>query len=72
VGEAKYSDLEQILVINSSNGTSHIYSLKRPKKVNENPILKRTHRNTAQDYYEKDKVIMLSPKTRFKYKSLIK
>jgi hypothetical protein len=36
-----YSDKEQILVINSSNGTSHIYSLKKPKKVNETPIQKR-------------------------------
>jgi hypothetical protein len=31
------SDKEQILIINSSNGTSHIYSLKKPKKVIETP-----------------------------------
>lgn len=37
-----YSDREQILIINSSNGTSHVYSLKKPKKVNELPISKQT------------------------------
>jgi hypothetical protein len=36
-----YSDREQILIINSSNGTSHLYSLKKPKKVNELPISKK-------------------------------
>jgi hypothetical protein len=62
-----YTDLEQILVINSSNGTSHIYNLKRPKKVNETPISKKLQ-NGGND----SKVIPLMPKSRFKYKSLIK
>ncbi len=34
------TDKEQILIINSSNGTSHIYNLKKPEKVNENPIMR--------------------------------
>lgn len=62
-----YSDKEQILVINSSNGTSHIYNLKKPKKSNEVPISKlATHGKDNQQ-----RVIMLMPKTRFKYKSVM-
>lgn len=63
---AAYPDHEQILVINSSNGTSHIYNLKRPKKVNETPISKKTQASAEC------KVIPLMPKSRFKYKSVIK
>lgn len=61
-----YPDYEQILIINSSNGTSHIYNLKRPKKANETPISKKIQ-GAAEC-----KVIPLMPKSRFKYKSVIK
>jgi hypothetical protein len=61
-----YPDYEQILIINSSNGTSHIYNLKRPKKANETPISKKIQGATEC------KVIPLMPKSRFKYKSVIK
>ncbi len=62
-----YPDYEQILIINSSNGTSHIYNLKRPKKANETPISKKIQQTPTES-----KVIPLMPKSRFKYKSVIK
>lgn len=53
-------------MINSSNGTSHIFNLRVPSKLNETPILK----GVQEDIYH-SKVHMLQPKNRFKYKSLI-
>ena len=37
------SDLEQILVINTSNGTSHIYNLNKQNQLNQRPIIKNEH-----------------------------
>ncbi|CDW73531.1 UNKNOWN [Stylonychia lemnae] len=62
-----FSDLEQILIINSSNGTSHIYHLNNPSQVNETPIQKK-----IQDDKNHNNIIQLIPVSRFKYKSLIK
>ena len=39
------SDLEQILVINSSNGTSHIFNLSKNQRQNHNPIIKNDQLN---------------------------
>jgi hypothetical protein len=64
------TDYEQILVINSSNGTSHVYKLKKPKKYNKTAISKRLGNQSNADLHHK--VITLVPKTRFKYKSMIK
>lgn len=36
----EYTDREQIIIINSSNGTSHVFDLKKEKKVQETPISK--------------------------------
>jgi len=62
-----FTDRDQILIINSSNGTSHIFELKKPSKVNETPITKSHH----QDDPKHKKIYHLTAKTRFKYKSLI-
>lgn len=52
-------------MINSSNGTSHIYDLKKPKKINETHIHKLNQKS-------EQKIVSLVPKTRFKYKSMMK
>ena len=64
-----FPDKEQILIINSSNGTSHVYSLKKTAKLNETPVQKTAVGNEEQNLA---KVCNLVPKSRFKYKSLIK
>lgn len=70
-GVGRYTDHEQILIINSSNGTSHVYSLKKPKKTNDTPIFKRNARLQDMGDNVHFKIINLQPKTRFKYKQMI-
>ena len=65
-----YSDREQVLIINSSNGTSHIFNLSKQSHLNEVPV-QRTQGDESL-YSSFNKVYNLVAKTRFKYKSIIK
>jgi hypothetical protein len=35
-----YRDLEQLLVINTSHGTSHLYNLNQAQSINLEPVIK--------------------------------
>jgi len=39
------ADLEQILVINSSNGTTHIFNLSKNQRQNQSPVIKNDQLN---------------------------
>lgn len=69
------SELEQILVINSCHGTSHIYNLNLYQEQNHAPILKtdiqydgnQTQMNYIQEYFLRQKVFKLEAALKFKY-----
>ena len=71
------SDLEQLIIINTSIGTSHIYNLNKYRNQNESPVIKspdyecgglnNTKLNFFQQQLQQMKVKNVQPEIRFRY-----